>query len=188
VILSLLSYTILALVVVGLGLYIGGAFNQMVRSAREIDRAFSNIDVMLKQRHDELPRLVEICRGYMSHEKSVFEQITRLRSEFDKAKDVDSKVTTQNRLEQAVTRTRALAEAYPELMSNEHFRHVENRLTTLENQIADRREFFNASVTTYNTFIESFPALLLARTMGFRHRPVLELGVGSKPDLAPLTP
>lgn len=186
-ILSLLSYTILALVVAGLGLYVGGAFNQMVRSTREIDRAFGNIDVTLKQRHVELPRLVEICRGYMAHEKGVLEQVTRLRTDYDRAQKTDAKVKTQNRLEQAVNKTLAVAEAYPELKANDLFRHIEHRLTSLENEIADRREFFNTAVTNYNIYIESFPALLLARLFGFGRRAVLELGVGSEPPPATLS-
>lgn len=174
-VLSLVFYTTLALVVAGIALYIGGAFNQMVECAREADRAFANVEVVLKQRHDEIPRLVELCRAYMEHEKSTLESIVRLRSDFTRADKVESKVETSNNLERQVSRIFGLAEAYPELKANELFRDLQNRLTALEDSIADRRELFNASVTAYNIFIETYPAMLVARVFGFRPGSLLVL-------------
>lgn len=184
-ILTLISYAAAALVVVGFGLYVVGTYNQMVQSAREVDRAFGNIEVSLKQRHDEIPRLVEICRGYMTHEKSVLENIVRARSRFQQSEDVDTKVETENTLSHDLSRVLALAEDYPDLKANELFRRLESRLTDLENEIADRRELFNASVTAYNIFIQRFPANVLARVFEFRSRPLLELATGG--DVPPST-
>jgi LemA protein len=173
VVLSLVFYTTLVLVVVGIALYVGGAFNQMVQCGREADRAFANVEVILKQRHDEIPRLVELCRAHMEHEKITLEEVVRLRTDFTRSGSVDSKVETANHLERQVSRIFGLAEAYPELKANELFRDLRNRLTTLENTIADRRELFNAAVTAYNTFIETFPAVLVARVFSFSHRTLL---------------
>lgn len=176
-VLTLALYTIGALVVVGAGLYVVGAYNQVVSFAREADRAFANVDVSLKQRHDEIPGLVETCRGYMAHEKSVLETVVSLRAQLQQAGDVDTKVVAENALTELLTRVFALVEDYPELKANEFFLNLHRRLTEIENEIADRREMFNAAVTAYNILIERFPALVLARIFGWRPRPTLSLGV-----------
>jgi LemA protein len=170
------------LAIVGIGLYLAGSYNQMVQSAREIDRTFGNVEVSLKQRHDEIPRLVEVCRGYMKHEKTVLEELTRARSRFEASKNVDAKVETENGLSRELVRILALAEAYPDLKADDVFHRLEDRLTVLEDEIADRRELFNASVTAYNSFIQRFPIVVLAPAFRFRPRPLLELAVaGSTP-------
>ena len=175
-VLALAFYTIGLLVVVGAGLYVVGAYNQVVFFAREADRAFANVDVSLEQRHDEIPRLVETCRAYMAHEKDVLEHVTLLRTQIQAATDVDSKVVGENALAGLLSRLFVLAEDYPELKANELFLGLQRRLTESENEIADRRESFNASVTAYNTLIESFPALLLAPLFRWRVRATLSLG------------
>ena len=165
------------LVVVGVGLYVVGAYNQVVFSTQEADRAFANVDVSLKQRHDEIPRLVEICRGYMAHEKKLLETVASLRTQLLGARDVDTKVVAENALAELLSRVFVLSEDYPELKANEFFLSLHKRLTDSENEIADRRELFNASVMGYNILIESFPALMLARIFGWRARPMLSLGI-----------
>jgi LemA protein len=177
VVLTLALYTASALVVAGVGLYVVGAYNQVIAATREADRAFANVDVSLKQRHDEIPALVETCRGYMAHEKDVLESVTSLRLQIQGAGDVDTKVVAENALTELLSRVFVLAESYPELKANELFLNLHKRLTAIENKIADRRELFNASVTAYNTLIESFPALVFARVFGWRSRPVLSLGI-----------
>jgi LemA protein len=163
--------------VVGAGLYLAGAYNQMVSSTREADRAFANVEVSLKQRHDELPGLIEVCRGYMAHEKQVLERVIQLRSRFAVAASVDQKVLAENDLGRDLSLLVARAEAYPELKANELFQKIGDRLTAVEQEIADRRELFNAAVTAFNTYIESFPTLLLAPVFQHRPRPLLELDV-----------
>lgn len=175
-VLELVLYATLGLGALGLVLYLGGAFNQMVRASREIDRAFANVEVVLEQRHDELPRLVEVCRGYMAHERAVLERVTQLRTRFEGSADVDTKVRTENELGRELDRVLVLAESYPELRAHELFRRLQQRLVALEEVIADRRELFNAAVTAYDIYVESLPARLLARPLGFRWRPLLETG------------
>jgi LemA protein len=177
VVLTLAFYTAVLLAAVGVGLYVVGAYNQVVFFSREADRAFANVDVSLKQRRDEIPRLVETCRGYAAHEQDVLESVTALRNDIQGASDVDTKVVGENALTELLSRVFLLAEGYPELKSNELFLKIQTRLTESENEIADRRELFNASVTAYNTLIESFPALLLARVFGWHARATLSLGV-----------
>jgi LemA protein len=178
VILELVLYAAIALAALGLLLYAGGAYNQMVRASREIDRAFANVEVVLRQRHDELPRLVDVCRGYMAHERELLERLVELRSRFERADDVDAKVRAENELGRGLDRMMALAEGYPSLRANELFGRLQDRLTALEETIADRRELFNAAVTAYNVYVESLPARLFAGALGFRPRPLLELGEG----------
>ena len=176
-VLTLALYTAAALVAVGVGLYVVGAYNQVVSSTQEADRAFANVEVSLKQRHDEIPRLVETCHGYMAHEKNVLEAVTSLRLQIQGAGDVDTKVVAENALGELLSRVFVLAEDYPELKANELFLSLQKRLTDSENKIADRRELFNASVTAYNTLIEGFPALMIARIFRWRSRPTLSLGI-----------
>jgi LemA protein len=173
-ILQLILYTVAVLAVFGAGLYLAGAFNEMVHSSREADRAFANVDVLLRQRHDEIPRLVEVCRGYMAHEREALESVATLRGRYRESSRIDDKVRTENAISPALSRLIAVAEAYPDLKANGLFLELGRRLTELENQIADRRELFNASVTAYNIYTERLPALLLARGLGFRPRPLLD--------------
>lgn len=173
--LALVAITLL--VVVGVVLYVVGAYNQVVYFAREADRAFANIDVSLQQRHDEIPRLVETCRAYMSHERSVLDNVISLRAQIRESSDVESKVVGENRLAQMLASVFVLAEDYPELKANELFLRLQKRLTESENEIADRRELFNASVTAHNTLIESFPAMALGWLFRWRVRSTLVLGV-----------
>lgn len=163
--------------VVGVVLYVVGAYNQVVTFARDADRAFANVDVSLKQRRDEIPALVETCRAYAAHEKQVLETVTSLRSQLQTGGDVDTRVVAENALSELVSRLFLLVEDYPELEANEMFLNIHERLTEVEDAIADRRELFNASITAYNTLIERFPALVLARVLGWRPRPTLALGV-----------
>ena len=181
-VLSLTLYATIGLTVVGVGLYLAGAYNQMVTSTREADRAFANVEVSLKQRHDELPPLVEVCRGYMTHERQTLERLVQIRSRFAAAGSVDEKVVVENELGRDLSRLVARAEAYPELKANQLFLQIGNRLTELEGEIADRRELFNAAVTAFNTYVESFPALLFGSVFGHHARPLLDLDVSDKSD------
>ena len=176
-VLTLALYTTTVLVVLGAGLYGVGVYNQVVSFARDADRSFANIDVALRQRHDEIPRLVETCRAYMVHEKSVLEEIASIRTRTRAATDIDGKVVAENDLTALVSKIFVLAENYPELKANELFLNLQRRMSDVEKEIADRRELFNASVTGYNTIIESFPVLLLSIVFRWRARATLDLGM-----------
>ncbi len=181
-VLTLILYAAVVLVVVGTGLYLVGSYNQMVQCAREIDRAFANVEVSLKQRHDEIPRLIEVCRGYLEHEKAVLQEVTLARGRFQESRSIDEKIVAENTLSRGLIRIFALSEKYPDLKANDLFRRLSTRLTEIEDQIADRRELFNATVMAHNTFIERFPAVVWAKALRFKSRPMLELGA---PDQAP---
>ena len=170
--------SIIALViVVGLLFYIVSIYNHLVRLKHNVSKAWSNIDVLLKQRHDEIPKLVETCKQYMKFEQDTLEKVMQARSRVSQARqeqDVPGLGSAEGALRMGLGQLFAVAEAYPELRANENFQHLQGRITTLENTIADRREFYNESVNINNIGIETFPDVIVARLFGFGARDLLE--------------
>src|SRR5579884_4209711 len=173
---TLMVVTVLLLfAVAGIIAYVVTTYNGFVRLANNIDKAWSNIDVVLKQRHDELPKLVEVCNSYMGHERETLQAVTKARSLYDRSGTVDEKAHAENQLTGALRTLFAVAEQYPELKANHEFVHVQERISALESTIADRREFYNDSVNLYNIQIAQIPALLVAQQTGFCARRLLEV-------------
>lgn len=169
---------ILAVVVVVVG-YAIVVYNSLVSVKHAVSQAWSNIDVLLKQRHDELPKLVETCKAYMKHERETLEQVMRARAAVASAReagDVGGVGEAEGVLRLGLGNLFAVAEAYPDLKANEGFQHLQTRISGLENAIADRREFYNASVNVNNVRIEQFPDLIIARLLSFRAAQLLEFG------------
>jgi LemA protein len=140
-------------------------YNGLVELKNDIDKAWSNIDVLLKQRHDELTNLVEVCKGYMQYERDTFEKIAVARSQYSQAVTVNQKAQADQSMTQATRGLFAVAENYPQLKANDTFQHLQLRITELESQIADRREFYNDSVNTYNVRIQQAPDMIVAGWM-----------------------
>ena len=155
--------------------YVASLYNSMIQVKNSVDKAWSNIDVLLQQRHDELMNLVEAVRGYMSHERSVLEALTRLRGGYGEAKSVGEKVEIENQLNHELSLLRQTWESYPELKSSQNVLQLQERITGLESAIADRRELYNDSVNIYNIQIQRFPDLFLARRVGFDDKKPLEV-------------
>jgi LemA protein len=147
-----------------------------------VSKAWKNIDVLLQQRHDEIPKLVEVCKGFMTHERGVLTELTRLRAEYDAAKSIEAKTRTENQINRSLWSLRATAEAYPDLKSVGLFTLLSGRISGLESSLAGRREFFNDSVNVYNIAIDQFPTFLLARLLAFRPHPLLEVPEEKKQD------
>jgi LemA protein len=166
-----------------------GLYNGLVQLRERCETAWKNIDVLLRQRHDELPKLVELCKGFMAHEQSVLESVTQLRSRFDGAGSVDAKVGAENLLNIALLGLYARVEAYPDLKGSERMLDLQKRISELEGSISHRREFFNDSVGLYNIYIRRFPQLLIASRLGFRPRAYLEDPVprGAGPSMTGLS-
>jgi LemA protein len=163
--------------VVGLALYVVSIYNHLVRIKHNVSKAWSNIDVLLKQRHDEIPKLVETCKQYMKFEQETLEKVMQARSQVSQARqnqDVPGLVLAEGALRLGLGQLFALAEDYPELRANENFQHLQSRISTLEDTIADRREFYNESTNINNIGIETFPDLVVARLFGFGPRDLLE--------------
>lgn len=152
-------------------------YNNLVSLKHQVSQAWANIDVLLKQRHDELPKLVETCKQYMQFEQETLERVMAARAQVADARargDVAAVGQAEGALRLGLGNLFAVAEAYPELKSNESFQHLENRISGLENGIADRREFYNAAVNHNNVRIEQFPDVIVARQFGFQPAELLE--------------
>ena len=165
----------------GLGLY-----NSLVALRNNIRRSWANIDVLLKQRHDELPKLVEVCKGYMKHERETLERVIAARSAVNAANesgDVRGLGHAESGLRAQVGKLFAVAEAYPDLKANTLFLQLQTRITGLETSIADRREIYNDAANSNNTAIEQFPALLVAGMFGFRTCVLFEFDAASIADV-----
>ncbi len=163
---------IVLLIVLGLAaVYAVFLYNSLVGVKNAVGKAWSNIDVLLKQRHDELPKLVDTCRQYMRHEQATLEKVIQARAQVAQAResrDVGALGSAETALRSGLGSLFALAESYPDLKANEQFAHLQSRISGLENAIADRREFYNESVNINNTSVEQFPELLIARGFGFK--------------------
>ena len=163
-------------IAISLALYGVVLYNNLVSIKHNVSKAWANIDVLLKQRHDELPKLVETCKQYMKYEQDTLEKVMQARSAVSRARenqDVGALGAAESSLRLGLGSLFAVAEAYPELKADKSFQHLQNRITSLENTIADRREFYNESVNVNNARIEQFPDLLIANWFGFPERELL---------------
>jgi LemA protein len=146
------------------------AFNRLVRLRNETEAGWSNIDVQLKRRNDLIPNLVESVKGYASHERGLFDEITQARAAVSGAGGPAQAAAASDQLSGAMGRLFAVAENYPQLRASENFQQLQGELTDTEDKIAAARRYYNSVVQNYNTAIQSFPALLYAGLLGFRRR------------------
>ena len=170
-----------------LAIYAVSIYNHLVRLKHNVSKAWSNIDVLLKQRHDEIPKLVETCKQYMKFEQETLEKVMQARSQVSEARqnqDVPGLGFAEGALRMGLGQLFALAEDYPELRANENFQHLQSRISGLENSIADRREFYNESVNINNIGIEQFPDLIIARLFNFGARDLLEFEASEIADVS----
>jgi LemA protein len=167
----------------GLVFYVVTIFNGLVAMKNDIDKAWSNIDIMLKQRHDELPKLLDVCKGYMNFESDTLQKITQARRQYQQASSVDQKAQADQSMASALRGVFAVAENYPDLKANSSFMQLQKRITDLESQIADRREFYNDSVNTFNTRIQQMPDTFVASFMTLTPRSLFKVEEADKADV-----
>ncbi len=161
-------------------------YNNLVALKHNVSKSWSNIDVLLKQRHDELPKLVETCKQYMGYEQETLEKVMKARSAVASAReagDVSRLGPAETQLRMGLGNLFALAEAYPDLKANDNFKHLQQRISGLEDSIADRREFYNETVNANNVRIEQFPDVIIARLLNFKERDLLEFSDEEKQDV-----
>ena len=163
------------LFVVGVLVYTVILYNELVRLRNDNDRAWANIDVLLKQRHDEIPNLVETVKGYMQHEQQTLLAVTQARAASMNAASIGQKAQADLMMTGALRGLFAVAENYPQLKANENFLKLQNRISQLEDHIADRREFFNDDVNTYNTRIGQIPEVFVASFMSLKPRSMFKV-------------
>jgi LemA protein len=176
---------VLGILVVAL-IYLISLYNNLVQLKNSVAQAWANIDVLLKQRHDELPKLVEVCKQYKQFEQQTLQRVIAARSAVQAAReshDVSALGRAEGALRAGVGSIFAVAEAYPELKTNEQFIRLQQRITGLENGIADRREFYNDAANINNVAVEQFPSVLVARMFSFTARPLLEFSAAEKMDV-----
>jgi LemA protein len=176
---------ILAILIVVV-LYVIFIYNNLVALKHNVSKAWSNIDVLLKQRHEELPKLVEVCKQYMEYEKDTLQKIVTARSAVMSARssgDVGALGMAESELRLGLGNLFALAENYPELKANDSFQKLQSRISQLENSIADRREVYNESVNLNNIRIEQFPDVIIARIFTFKAFELLEFSEEEKQDV-----
>ena len=173
---EIFGFVVLALAAAAV-IYVIVMYNRLVNLKHNATKAWSNIDVLLKQRHDELPKLVATCKQYMQYEKDTLERVINARSRAADARaagDIGALGAAEGALRIGLGQLFALAEDYPDLKANETFQHLQGRITGLENSIADRREFYNESVNLNNIGIEEFPDVIVARLFNFKSFQLLE--------------
>lgn len=171
------------LVVVVIVGWLVGIYNSLVRLKNNIKKAWSNIDVLLKQRHDELNKLMNSVKGYMKHEEGVLTKVTQARTAFMNAKSVGDKAKADNMMTSTLKSLFAVAENYPELKADRSFAQFQERISEIENQIADRREFYNDSVNTFNIRIEQIPDMFVARMLGYTGKELFQVDESDRADV-----
>jgi LemA protein len=178
--------TIISLVflfaIFGLIAYVVTIFNGLIALKNDIAKAWANIDILLKQRHDELSKLLDVCKGYMDYERDTLQKITLARSLYQQAVSVDQKAQADQSMTSALRGFFAVAENYPQLKANDNFMRLQARITDLENQIADRREFYNDSVNAFNTRIQQMPDTFVASFMNLTPRLMFKVEEADKAD------
>jgi LemA protein len=179
---GLIVWIVLGVLVV----YLVTVYNSLVTVKNAVAKAWANIDVLLKQRHDELPKLVDTCKQYMQHEQETLEKVIQARSRVSSAREaqnVGALGAAESALRSGLGQLFALAESYPDLKANEQFLHLQSRISGLENAIADRREFYNESVNINNVAIEQFPGVLVARMFNFKDFELLKFSAEEVQDV-----
>jgi len=171
----IVSLVIIILLVVGVISVIVSAYNKLVMLKFNTDKAFANIDVLLKQRADEVPNLIKIVKEYQGYEAGVLEKLTEIRTRFLNATNANEKVELSNQMDKAMKSVFAVSENYPNLQAAASFTELQKRVSDLENAIADRREFFNESINMYNIGIYEFPTVILSKMLGYKEKTLLQV-------------
>ena len=174
----------LLLVAFAVAAYGVALYNGLVGVKHQVEQAWANIDVLLRQRHDELPKLIDAVKAYGGYERDLLEKVTALRARTGSGGEPDaSRLAAEGELSVAVSRLLVTAEAYPDLKASASYLELQRRISALEEQIAHRREFFNAAVNLNNVRMEQFPDSLLAATAGLHHRPLFAATAAEQADI-----
>jgi LemA protein len=182
-ILGLVVLAVLAIIVIAVIMYFVGLYNSLVTFKNNIDRSFSDIDVLLKQRHDELPKLIETCKGYMQYEQKTLQAVTEARTAFMRATTPAEKAQADNLVSGALKTLFAVAEKYPDLKANTNFMQLQGRITELETKIAAQRNAYNEDVNAFNIRIAQIPANFVAGFMGLQPHALFQVAEADREDV-----
>jgi LemA protein len=161
---------VIVVIVVVLGLFLWFGYNGLVKRRNQVENAWSQIDVQLKRRYDLIPNLVETVKGYAAHERGTFEAVTNARANAINAQSPAQQAQAENVLSGALKSLFAVAEAYPDLKANQNFLNLQEELTSSEDRIAYARQYYNDTVLSFNTQIQKFPTVFIARMFKFDER------------------
>jgi LemA protein len=180
-------------ILIFLGIFLFGAlaiigyfitiYNGLISLKENIKKSWSNIDVILKQRHDELPKLISVCESYTEFEKGILDRLMKAREKYFKASGVTKKSEASNEVTAALQGIFALAENYPDLKANKNFMQLQDRISHLEETLADRREFYNDSVNNYNIRIKQIPDILVAGMLNYRDEEMFKVSEKERQDV-----
>jgi LemA protein len=178
----LLALAVTGIVAVG---WAAGLYNQLIGVRVNVDRSWSNIEVLEKQRYDEIPKLVKVCEGYMQYERDTLQKVIAARTRYLGAAGPADRAAAGAEMATALKSLFALAESYPDLKANANFTQLQSRITALESEIADRREFYNDSVAIYNARLEQVPYVFFARPLGYQPRTMYRVAAAetAAPDI-----
>ena len=180
---SLMIFVLILVVTIG---YTITTYNGLVRNRNEVKLAWSNIDVLLVQRHDELPKLIEVCNRYMQHERETLERVTQARSQVEAARQAGNVVSVsaaEGAMRSGLANLYAVAERYPDLKADTMFRNLSARISALETAIADRREIYNDAANAQNVRIEIFPDTIIAGMFNFEAARLLKFDKSQTADV-----
>ena len=179
---EILWTAVIGFTVVGSVGYFLSLYNGLVEMKNNIGRSWANVDVLLKQRHDEIPKLVTTCEAYMQHERAVFDRLAEAREGLQTARTVPQRAEAETQIGRELGGILAVAENYPDLKADQGFRALQQRISELENQIADRREYYNDVVTLFNTRIEQIPDSWVADGMHLERADLFKISDSDRED------
>lgn len=171
---------ILGFVLIGIVSYVVNLYNRLVMLKNNVSKSFANIDILLKQRADEIPNLIKVIKESERFESELLNKLTHLRTDYLNSDNTEDKVHINNEIGKSLKSIIAISENYPDLKTNAIFQQLHSRISELEDHISDRREFYNESVNMYNIGIAEFPALLLAKPMGYKEKTMLYISEEEK--------
>ena len=175
---------IFILVIIGLVSWFFTIYNGLIQVRENIKKSWANIDVLLMQRSDEIPKLIKTVKAFAKHEKKMFDSVMSAREKYLGAGTLAEKADADNQITNALKSVFALSESYPELRSNENFLQFQNRISGMENEIADRRELYNESVYNHNIRIQSLPDVIIANAMALKQEEMFEVAESKKDDIS----
>ena len=175
-------YLIMAIVaIILILLYV--TYNSLVQLNNKVKEAFAVMDVYLKKRWDLIPNLVEIVKGYAKHEKETLNEVVKLRNNVYNEMSYDEKIKGNEQLSLDINKLMVLAESYPDLKANENFKDLSNKLTEIENDIANSRKYYNGTVRIYNNKVEMFPSNIIAKIFGYKSKSMFEASADERENI-----
>ena len=159
------------------------SYNSFIKLGNKVKEAFSTMDVYLKKRWDLIPNIVEVVKGYAKHEENTLKEVVELRNNAYDNMQSDAKIKANEKLSEGITKIMALAEAYPDLKANENFKDLSKQLVKIEDEIAQSRKYYNATVKQFNNKVEMFPSNIFAGIFGYKRQTMFEANASERENV-----